>query len=158
AAAAEGGARRLLDGAPCLVVVGRGHQRGRGAHRRLHAVPRRGGEGDRGERDRECGGIHARAPPDLEPREAWKRRADPRTGPSRVAFGALRRDHLPVWLVVPLAPMSYLVERECEAFDATFLRSDFASARALSSSAFACFLHADFSLPFMSSHFSLATS
>ena len=47
---------------------------------------------------------------------------------------------------------------EGEVFEAMLPRSFLASARALSSSALACFLHADFSLPFWSSHFSLATS
>src|SRR5207253_5774605 len=42
--------------------------------------------------------------------------------------------------------------------EATVLRFALASARAFDSSAFACFLHALFSAPFMSSHFSCATS
>src|SRR5207342_2817365 len=42
--------------------------------------------------------------------------------------------------------------------DAMFLRMPFASAMDFSWSAFACFLQALFSLPFWSSHFSLATS
>lgn len=77
------------------------------------------------------------------------RRADPWIGPSATA-GFIEAAGSYFFVVV-------VVVVDGVVFEAT-LRLALASAIALSLSAFACFLHALLSAPFMSSHFSFATS